>query len=138
MEVEKRIIDLARSGDEQAIKALRETARYLGVGIANINNGLDPERIVVSGKICQVWDLIFPVLLDQVKSQTNYEVVPLEELIIPSSLDSATFEGAKALILQSLFDSQDSLSRKPSEESLELGAPGLRVLRVYTAARSGF
>ncbi len=126
----QRIIDLARSGDEQAIKALKETARYLGVGIANINNGLDPERIVVSGKICQVWNLIFPELLDQVKSQTNYEVVPLEELIIPSSLDSATFEGAKALILQSLFGSQDSHSRKPSEEPLERGAPGLRVLRV--------
>ena len=126
----QRIIDLARSGDEQAIKALRETARYLGVGIANINNGLDPERIVVSGKICQVWDLIFPELLDQVKSQTNYEVVPLEELIIPSSLNSATFEGAKALILQNLFGNQEDHSRKPSEESRELGAPGLRVLRV--------
>jgi N-acetylglucosamine repressor len=124
------IIDLARSGDEHAIKALKETARYLGVGIANINNGLDPERIVVSGKICQVWDLIFPVLLDQVKSQTNYQVVPLEELIIPSSLNSATFEGARALILQNLFGSQESHSRKPSQESLNLGAPGLRVLRV--------
>lgn len=126
----QRIIDLARSGDEQAIKALKDTARYLGVGIANINNGLDPERIIVSGKICQVWDLIFPELLDQVKSQTNYEVVPLEELIIPSPLNSATFEGAKALILQSLFGSQEDHSRKPSEEPLELGAPGLRVLRV--------
>ena len=126
----QRIIDLAHSGDEQAIKALKETAHYLGVGIANINNGLDPERIVVSGKICQVWDLIFPVLLDQVKSQTNYQVVPLEELIIPSSLNSATFEGARALILQNLFGSQESHSRKPSQESLDPGAPGLRVLRV--------
>jgi len=126
----QRIIDLAHSRDLQAIKALKETARYLGVGIANINNGLDPERIIVGGKICQVWDLISPELIDQVKSQTNYQVVPLEELIIPSSLNSATFEGAKALLLQNLFGNQEDHSQKPSEEPLELGAPGLRVLRV--------
>jgi len=126
----QRIINLAKNNDGQAVQALRETARYLGVGIANINNGLDPERIVLGGKICQVWDLIFPVLLDQVKSQTNYQVVPLEKLIIPSSLNSATFEGARALILQDLFGGQEEHSRKPYQESLAMGAPGLRVLRV--------
>jgi N-acetylglucosamine repressor len=126
----QRIIDLAKSGDEDAIKALKETARYLGVGIANINNGLDPERIVVGGKICQVWELIFPELLDQVRSQTNYQVVPLEELIIPSSLNSATFEGARALILQDLFGGKVGHPRKPYQESMALGGPGLRVLRV--------
>jgi len=124
----QRIIDLAKSGNEDATKALKETARYLGVGIANINNGLDPERIVVGGKICQVWDLVFPELLDQVKSQTNYQVVPLEELIIPSSLSSATFEGARALILQDLFGNKESHPGKPYQESADPGAPGLRVL----------
>jgi len=99
----QRIIDLAKRGDYHATRALKETARYLGVGIANINNGLDPERIIVGGKVVQAWDIIFPEMIQQVESLTLYQVVPLRDLIIPSSLNCVTLEGARALILQDLF-----------------------------------
>ena len=99
----QRIIDMARKGDYQASRALKETARYLGVGIANINNGLDPERIIIGGKIVQVWDMIIPGLLDLVERQTPFPIVSLPELIVPSSLTNPTFTGARALILQDLF-----------------------------------
>lgn len=101
----QQVIDLARNGDSHAIRALKETARYLGVGIANINNGLGPERIIVGGKVVQVWDLIFPELIRQVEKQTIYKVIPPREVIVPSSLDSPPFQGAKALVIREVFGS---------------------------------
>ena len=36
------IKEMIESGDMAAMKAVRETARYLGIGIAGLVNGLDP------------------------------------------------------------------------------------------------
>lgn len=99
----QRIINLARQGDYSAIRALQETARFLGVGIARINNSLDPERIIIGGKIVQVWDIIFPELIKQVEKQTPYQVVPVRDLIIPSSFIWAPFDGIRAMLLHNLF-----------------------------------
>ncbi|OGG00772.1 MAG: hypothetical protein A3F83_09430 [Candidatus Glassbacteria bacterium RIFCSPLOWO2_12_FULL_58_11] len=109
----QRIIDMARQGDYQASRALKETARYLGVGIANINNGLDPERIIIGGKIVQVWDMIIPGLLDLVERQTPFPIVNLSERVVPSSLTNPTFTGARALILQDLFGGCHLMSQPP-------------------------
>ena len=101
----QRLIDLARNGDSHAIRALKETARYLGVGIANINNGLGPERIIVGGKVVQVWDLGVPELIRQVEKQTLYKIIPPREVIVPSSLDSPPLQGAKAMVIREVFGS---------------------------------
>jgi len=106
-----RVVELARKGNQHAVHALKETARYLGVGIANINNGLGPERIIVGGKIVQVWDLIFPEMIRQVERQTIYNVMPLREVIVPSSLDSPPFSGAKAMVIREVFGTYQIWSR---------------------------
>ncbi|HUU29020.1 MAG TPA: ROK family transcriptional regulator [archaeon] len=99
----ERIINLARNGDPEAIRVLKETGRNLGVGIANINWGLGPERIIVGGKIVQAWDMIFPELIAQVEILTPYQVTPVRSLVVPSSLPRYTFYGARGLILQNLL-----------------------------------
>lgn len=100
-----KIIDLALENDKNAQQALKETARYLGVGIANIVNGLSPERFIVSGIVTRVWDKVFPELIKQVELQTLYQVVPVGQMIIPSSLQDLTFLGAQAMVLQDFFTS---------------------------------
>jgi N-acetylglucosamine repressor len=101
----QRVIDLAREGDHNAVRAIKETARYLAVGIANINNGLGPEKIIIAGKVTQIWDLFFPELAHQVEMQTLYQMTPVRELIVPSSLNNPTFEGSQAMVLHDLFKS---------------------------------
>ena len=110
----ERVINLAKDGDYQAVQALKETARELGVGIANINWGLGPERIIVGGKIVQVWEMVFPELIKQVDRLTPYQVTPVRDLVIPSSLDRYTFDGGRALVLQDLlFSGFDSDLAQP-------------------------
>jgi predicted NBD/HSP70 family sugar kinase len=63
----RRLIELVESGDEAATEAVRETARYLGIGITGLINGLDPEVVVIGGQITKVWGLIEPVILEETK-----------------------------------------------------------------------
>jgi predicted NBD/HSP70 family sugar kinase len=52
------LITRAREGDRDAAAALQQTGEYLGIGIALLVNGLNPEMIIVSGEISHAWDLI--------------------------------------------------------------------------------
>lgn len=52
------LIARARGGDAVALAAVQSTARYLGLGLANLINVLDPSRVYIGGEITQAWDLI--------------------------------------------------------------------------------
>lgn len=45
----ERFLEKAERGEKAASEVLRETARYLGVGIANLVNLLNPDKIVLGG-----------------------------------------------------------------------------------------
>ncbi|MBW7995463.1 MAG: ROK family transcriptional regulator [Candidatus Glassbacteria bacterium] len=106
-----RLIDMAVEGDSDARKALRETAKWLGAGLANINNGLDPERIILCGHLVKAWKLIYPELLDQLRSRAPYPMEHLPDLIVPCSLQNPTFSGARALVLQHMLGDHDDGSQ---------------------------
>jgi glucokinase len=54
------VVSAARSGDASALAAVEETARYLGLGIANLVSILNPEMIVLGGGLMQAGDLFLP------------------------------------------------------------------------------
>jgi predicted NBD/HSP70 family sugar kinase len=97
------IIDLAVEGNSEARKALRESAKWLGAGLANINNGLDPERIILAGHMVKVWNLVYPELLAQLRARAPFPMEHLPDLIAPCSLENPTFSGARALVLQHML-----------------------------------
>jgi len=51
---------LAKLGDKKAKKAFEELGRYLGVGLANIINILDPEVIVIGGGLSGAYKFFLP------------------------------------------------------------------------------
>lgn len=52
---------LAKLGDKKARKAFEELGGYLGVGLANIINILDPEAIVIGGGFSGAYKFFLPV-----------------------------------------------------------------------------
>ena len=52
------LVDLALQNDENALWALKETAKYIGIGMGNLIQGLSPEAIIVGGTIVRAWPLI--------------------------------------------------------------------------------
>lgn len=100
---EGHIFKAAESGDYLAKKVLDDAGRYIGIAIANSINMLNPELIIVGGKIIKAKDIIFDSILNTVNNKAlNY---PAKHVRIISSVlgkDGVPI-GAGTLILESLF-----------------------------------
>jgi predicted NBD/HSP70 family sugar kinase len=99
----KDVIAFARNEDAAAVQALKETGYYLGLGVANIIKSVDPEAVVLGGRITQVWDLIYPEILRAVEQHSliNYK---REIKILPSSLTvRPRLLGAATIALKEFF-----------------------------------
>lgn len=58
----EQLITQARDGDARAVRAFRSTARHLGLGIANITMVLNPEVVILAGRLTEVWNVVAPVI----------------------------------------------------------------------------
>lgn len=100
----EQLIGLAKNGDKKAIEALRETARYIGIGISNLIIGFSPQAVIVSGRIVRAWDLI----KDEIECLAERSVrqgLP-QAVIRASSLgDQPTLKGSLSLVLARKFAS---------------------------------
>ncbi|CAN5700218.1 ROK family transcriptional regulator [soil metagenome] len=63
----RKLVEFVESGDPAATEAVRETARYLGIGITGLINGLDPEVVVIGGEITKAWGLIEPIIVEETR-----------------------------------------------------------------------
>lgn len=99
-----RLIDLALQGEDAAQNALKETAYYLGVGIANLIEGLAPEAVIVGGPIVRAW----PIISEEIKSAVEATIcrgLPSTKIIASTLGPEPTLMGAISLVLVSKFAS---------------------------------
>ena len=66
------VLDGARGGDGVAISVVRDTARYIGMAVANLIALFDPEVVVVGGFVATASDL----LLEPVRQETLKRLSP--------------------------------------------------------------
>jgi glucokinase-like ROK family protein len=75
------VVDAAKSGDQVALRSFEETGFWLGLGIANLINALNPKRIVFGGILSQAHEILLPIIEDVVEqralqwSRENTEIV---------------------------------------------------------------
>ena len=94
------VVELVESGDTAAMQAVRTTAKYLGLGITGLVNGLDPEEVVIGGEITKAWGLIEPIILAEVQRNLRAR----EVVVRRSSFEvRPTLKGALTLILNELL-----------------------------------
>ncbi len=99
----RNLVNSANSGDEFAITVLRETGRYLGIGISNIIKAIDPKTIVLGGAITQAWDIIYPEIISEIKSRVFFNIIKNTH-IIPSALkERSSLIGAITLVVREIF-----------------------------------
>jgi glucokinase len=60
------VYQAAADGDPLALEVVQETAKYLGVGVANLINVLNPEVVVICGGVTQAGDRLFVPLRREV------------------------------------------------------------------------
>jgi len=97
------IIRRAHQGEPASNAALQTTAKYLGLGIANLVYGFNPEMVIVGDNLKDAWDLIGDTIVSTVRSRVPaYYIEGLR--IIPSSCkEDPSLLGAIALVLAHNF-----------------------------------
>lgn len=97
------VISRARNGDAKAREAVMATGRYLGMGIANVINALNPSRIFVGGEITAAWDLIEAEVRAAV-IEGSFTAAAVTTPIIPEqSIEYPRLRGATALVSAQAF-----------------------------------
>lgn len=97
------VMTRARSGDEQAVKALTDTARYLGIGFAIIINSLNPAQLFVGGEIVGAWEQLEPIIR-RVIAERALTTDAAATVIVPEPASShPRLRGATALVAAPIF-----------------------------------
>ena len=92
------IIARARAGQPQAVRALRETARYIGIGLMNVIHTLSPERVIVGGEITAAWDLVGDAIRQTVASRAFTAAAALTPIEPDRAPVPPRLAGAAALV----------------------------------------
>lgn len=95
------VMAAARQGDGVAISVVRDTAKIVGMAIANLATILDPECIVLGGALAASGDL----MLDSIRTEYARRLRPAQAAavqIVQSALgdDAAAIGAARAALLQ--------------------------------------
>jgi predicted NBD/HSP70 family sugar kinase len=97
------VVARACSNDARALVAIQSTARYLGLGLASVVNGLDPSRIYVSGEITVAWDLIGPTVHAALAERTLSAAAGAIDIRVVAANEYPRLQGAAALVAAPAF-----------------------------------
>lgn len=90
-------------GDELAIEVLKQSGRYLGIGIANLINLLNPELVVISGGVSKAGKFILDPIKTVVWERVLNQAAKQTDIVQSKLGDQGTVIGALTLVLAELF-----------------------------------
>ncbi|HEU4588515.1 MAG TPA: ROK family protein, partial [Gemmatimonadales bacterium] len=95
------VYQAAADGDELALEVVHDTAKFLGVGIANMINIFNPEVVVVFGGVTRAGDALFVPLKREVARRAFKPAVAACR-IVPAELSgtAGVYGAARAFIEQ--------------------------------------
>jgi glucokinase len=96
------VTEAAKAGDELAVQILGRAGGWLGVGVASLVNGLDPEVVIIGGGVLSAGDL----LIEPAVEAYHARVIAREHRTVPPVLraqlgDDAGLIGAALLAAES-------------------------------------
>ncbi|MFW6006832.1 MAG: ROK family protein [Halanaerobiales bacterium] len=99
----EKLIEFSCSGDNKAKNILKKAGKYLGTGIANIINFLNPDAIIIGGAFVKAKNIILPVVKERIKNKSLQ--IPGNNIKIKTNSlgKKAGAAGAGILVLQELF-----------------------------------
>jgi glucokinase len=109
-QVEPKYLDLtpamiaaaASEGDELSIEVLSEAGHFVGIGVTNVINILNPEMVVIGGGISQAGPALWDSILRTTKAMALKESLEICR-IVPAALgDDAGIMGGVVLVLQEM------------------------------------
>jgi glucokinase len=90
------VYEAATRGDSLALEVVRETARFLGTGVANLVNIFNPDVVVLAGGVTDAGDALFEPLRAEVRRRAFRPAVEACRIVPGALAGSAGVVGAVA------------------------------------------
>jgi glucokinase len=90
-------------GDPYANEVLRETAKFLGAGVANVINIFNPEMIVIAGGVTQAGDHLFVPLIAEVRRRAFKSATDACQIVAATLPGTAGVIGAAGVFKKDFF-----------------------------------
>ena len=97
------VYDAAKLGDPIASEIVRDTARYLGAGVANLLNIFNPDIVVLAGGVAEAGDALFVPLRAEVRRRAFSPAVNAMKIVPGELPGTAGVVGAVASFKQQHF-----------------------------------
>ena len=92
------IVEAAQKGDRVALAALKETGFYLGVGLANLINVLNPQKVVLGGYVTQAYEFLLPIIQKTVRERALRWPREAADIVVATYLNDASLMGSVATV----------------------------------------
>jgi glucokinase len=90
----KIIFDCAKEGDKIANLAVKRLVKYLGIGIFNIINFIDPEIIALGGGVANAGQYLLDLVIKEVIENKYYKELPIAKIVLAKLGNKAGIIGA--------------------------------------------
>jgi len=97
------ILQAARQGDAVARQALVETGTYLGIGIANLVNLLNPTLVAFGGSLSLAHEFLLPAAREVIDARAMRELRQAARIVVSAFQADACVIGGVALVLHELL-----------------------------------
>jgi glucokinase len=97
------VYEAAVLGDPYANEVMRETAKFLGAGVANVINMLNPEMIVIAGGVTKAGDHLFVPLKAEVRKRAFRSALEACQITPASLPGTAGVIGAAAMFKKDTY-----------------------------------
>lgn len=97
------VLRRAQQNDEVAMRAVLDSARYIGIAIANAINMFNPPLVVISGKISQMGNRVMNEISDEVNQRCMKHPQNSVRIIFSKYQNEAFLKGAVALVTSGLY-----------------------------------
>mgnify|MGYP001583747618 FL=1 len=92
------VTQAAQNGDPEAKRIIRETTEWIGIGLSNAINLLNPELIIIGGGVALAGDILFEPIRQEIAKRA-LKIPGSFVKVVPAKLgDSAGMVGASTLI----------------------------------------
>lgn len=95
------LLDLAQQKDRRALHALERMGHWIGVGLAMLLTGLEPEMVIVIGSVTRAWEHIGPAI--HAALQSRLPTRPKIRLLPTDPQSEPRLRGTIALALEKHF-----------------------------------
>jgi N-acetylglucosamine repressor len=113
------VFQAAMEGDGDAMRVFQDMGSYLGIGISNLINLFNPERIVLSGRVSRAARFFLPSL-EKTMAQRAWPISSKE--IKVSTVENAAVLGAAGNVLQEIYEGALLLKAAARDEQVEPAA----------------